>query len=103
MGHEVLPEFVHTLAQRGMFHFAQVGVALPEFHCKRPGKLDQWGVAQVSNAKLWHAALAHAEEVAWATQAQVFFGKAKTVICRLKYFQALLGVEAGIGAEHVAE
>src|SRR5215472_8911154 len=103
VGHEVLPEEVHALAQGGMIRFAQVGIALPELHCKGAGKFDQWSVTQVGDAQFRHAALANTEEVTRAAQAQVLCGKAKTVIRRLEYFQALLGVKAGIGAEHVTE
>ena len=37
VGHEVLPEEVHALAQGGMFWLTQVRVALPEFRGQGTG------------------------------------------------------------------
>ena len=85
-----------------MFWLAQVGVELPEFGCQRARQFDEFCIAEVGHAQFGHTALAHADEVAGATQSQVFLGEAETIVGILEHVQAFLGCNAGIGTEDVA-
>ena len=80
MCHNALPEHVHALAQGGMLWLTQVRVALPEFRGQGTGQFDQPGIAQIGHVQLWHTALAHANKVTRAAQAQVFLGQAKPIV-----------------------
>ena len=102
MADEVLPEGVHAFAEGGVVGLAQVGVAVPELGGEGAREVDEGGVAEVGDAQFGYAALAHAEELAGAAQAQVLLGKSEAVVVGLEDFQPLLGGLAGIGAEHVA-
>src|SRR5579859_453005 len=101
MCHKVLPEEAHSLAERAMFRFAQVWIALPELCGQGTGQFDEPAIAQVGHAQLWHATLSHTNKVTGAAQSHIFFGETKTVIGRFKDVEAFLGLLAGIGAEHI--
>ena len=66
MRDKILPEKMHAFAQGSMFRFSQIGIALPEFCRESASKFNQASVTQISNAQLWHAALAHTKEIAWS-------------------------------------
>ncbi len=80
MDHNVVPEEVHSLAQRGMFGLAQIGITLPEFSGKRAREFDEFRVAQVGDAQFGHSALAHTDEIAGATQLKIGLGQFEAIV-----------------------
>src|SRR5260370_25618283 len=102
MSHVALPEQMHPFAQRSMFGLTQIRIGLPQLCRNVTRKFDQAYVVQVGHTQFGHTALTHAKEIARATQPQIFLRQAETIVRRLKYFQAFLGLYAGIGAQHIA-
>ena len=84
-----------------MFRFAQVRVTLPEFCSQRARKFNQARIAQISNAQFRHTTLTHTEEIAGSAQLQICLRQAEPIISHLEHFQALLGLNTGIGTEYI--